>query len=86
MYDKRTCIDRFSYLLAIYLCNVTRGRMIITNIFQVGKTRYLHNHSTDIFYNIMSRDSVVCATRKGSDQPARTRSLLRAFASRLNIL
>ena len=27
-----------------------------------------------------------CATSKGSDQPAHTRSLIRAFASRLNIL
>ena len=29
---------------------------------------------------------VVCATSKGSDQPAHTRSLIRAFASRLHIL
>ena len=29
---------------------------------------------------------VVCATSKGSDQPAHLRSLIRAFASRLNIL
>ena len=29
---------------------------------------------------------VVCATNKGSDQPAHTRSLIRAFASRLNII
>ena len=31
-------------------------------------------------------NNVVCATRKASDQPAHTRSLIRAFASRLNIL
>ena len=30
-------------------------------------------------------NTVVCATSKGSDQPAHTRSLIRAFASRLNI-
>ena len=30
--------------------------------------------------------NVVCATNKASDQPAHTRSLIRAFASRLNIL
>ena len=30
-------------------------------------------------------NNVVCATSKGSDQPAHTRSLIRAFASRLNI-
>ena len=29
---------------------------------------------------------MACATSKGSDQPAHTRSLIRAFASRLNIL
>ena len=31
-------------------------------------------------------NNVVCATSKGSDQPAHTRSLIRAFAARLNIL
>ena len=31
-------------------------------------------------------NNVVCATSKVSDQPAHTRSLTRAFASRLNIL
>ena len=29
--------------------------------------------------------TMVCAASKGSDQPAHTRSLIRAFASRLNI-
>ena len=31
-------------------------------------------------------NKVVCATSKGSDQPAHMRSLIRAFAHRLNIL
>ena len=31
-------------------------------------------------------NNVVCATSKALDQPARTRSLIRAFARRLNIL
>ena len=31
-------------------------------------------------------NNVVCASSKASDQPAHTRSLIRAFASRLNIL
>ena len=31
-------------------------------------------------------NNVVCATSKASDQPAHTPSLIRAFASRLNIL
>ena len=34
----------------------------------------------------MSCNNVVCVTSKGSDQHAHTRSLIRAFASRLNIL
>ena len=31
-------------------------------------------------------NNVVCATSKASDQPAHTRSLIRVYASRLNIL
>ena len=31
-------------------------------------------------------NNVVCATSKGSDQSVHVRSLIRAFASRLNIL
>ena len=31
-------------------------------------------------------DKLVCATSKASDQPAHTRSLIRAFACRLSIL
>ena len=31
-------------------------------------------------------NNMVCATSKASDQPAQTRSLIRAFASRLSIL
>ena len=31
-------------------------------------------------------NNVVCATSKASDQPAHTRNLIKAFASRLNIL
>ena len=31
-------------------------------------------------------NNVVCATSKASDQPAHTRNLIRAFASRLSIL
>ena len=31
-------------------------------------------------------NNVICVTSKGSDQPAHTRSLIRAFARRLTIL
>ena len=41
---------------------------------------YINEPVHEIFNN------VVCVTNKGSDQPAHTRSLIRAFASRLSIL
>ena len=34
----------------------------------------------------MNFQNMVCATSKGSDQPAHTHGLIRALASRLNIL
>ena len=37
-------------------------------------------------FKIIDNGHVVCATSNGSDQPAHMRSLIRAFASRLNIL
>ena len=44
--------------------------------------------SVDIisYLNKEISNNMVCATRKASDQPAHTRSLIRAFASRLGIL
>ena len=42
-----------------------------------------HNH---LSRGMSFSNNVVCATSKGSNQPAHTRSLIRAFASRLNIL
>ena len=41
-------------------------------------------HIIEPWYGISN--NVVCATSKASYQPAHTRSLIRAFASRLNIL
>ena len=50
----------------------------------VGKNRYA------VLVDIIKpqyelSNNVVCATSKASDQPAHTRSLIRAFASRLDI-
>ena len=42
------------------------------------KTIYMPRHEIS--------NNVVCATSKASDQPAHMRSLIRAFASRLNSL
>ena len=49
---------------------------------------YTHNGNKNISYEPWHEisNNVVCATSKASDQPAHTRSLIRAFASRLHIL
>ena len=58
---------------------------------------WVRNHINNVYQCIISKDvtykpvheisnNVVCATSKAADQPAHTRSLIRAFASRLNIL
>ena len=54
------------------------------------------NFMLNIEYSVITSDviksfdcisnNVVCATSKASDQPEHLRSLIRAFASRLNIL
>ena len=47
----------------------------------MGKCLYLYT-LYEPRYEIAN--NMVCATSKGSDQPAHMRSLIRAFASRLN--
>ena len=67
---------------------VTSRDLSITTRFNFSDTRFCFNN--DIVNIIEPRheipNNVVCATSKGSDQPAHTRSLLRAFACRLYIL
>ena len=50
----------------------------------------LDNRQADVIKNkiepVQISNNVICATSKASDQPAHTRSLIRAFASRLSIL
>ena len=53
---------------------LTKFRMIMSGIFLLYEP--VHEIS----------NNVVCATSKASDQPAHRRSLIGAFASRLNIL
>ena len=50
---------------------------IISNIIHYGNIIELRHEISN---------NVVCATSKGSDQPAHMRRLIRAFASSLNIL
>ena len=59
-----------------YHCNKCTSDVFLRRGQPIFITEPVH----DIFNN------VVCATSKASDQPAHTRSLIRAFASRLSIL
>ena len=78
-----------------YLCKIDINLLSAT--YKLQKTFFLINDKeqesitsngiTNIFeppHQISN--NVVCATSKASDQPAHTHSLIRAFASRLNIL
>ena len=49
-----------------------------------GSTLFHQWEQSELQFEIYN--NVVCATSNGSDQPAHTRSLIRAFASPLNIL
>ena len=66
----------------------TRHRFIPYTTAASQKYRFqLYIDTTaNVCIRCMNRDMMVCATSKGSEQPAHTRSLIRAFASRLNIL
>ena len=49
-----------------------------------AKATFLPHLTNEPWHGISN--NTVCATSKASDQPAHSRSLIRAFASRLNIL
>ena len=59
--------------------------MHLVRSYSVSHTSYLMPFTINEPRHDIS-NNVVCATSKGSDQPAHTGSLIRAFASRLNIL
>ena len=61
---------------------VTQKRQI--EQVQRNAARFVSNKPFEPVHEISN--NVVCATSKGSDQPAHTRSLIRVFASRLSIL
>ena len=70
------------------------GHMLLypqKNVFLSLKISFVLESSVDPDEILYERrhwipNNVVCATSKASDQPAHTRSLIRAFASCLNIL
>ena len=63
----------------------TNIRIVIIKEMPVS---YLWRYVIYIIYEPVHEisNNVVCATSKDSDQPAHTRSLIRAFASRLSVL
>ena len=70
----------FAPYLPCFLFNVPR-------VDNKAHTRPLHTQSRDLNEPVHEiSNNMVCATNKASDQPAHTRSLIRAFASRLSIL
>ena len=71
---KGTYTGKVNLHLAAHLCEVSSTALLLLAV------AFWPRHG--ISYNVVT----TCATSKASDQPAHTRSLIRAFASRLNIL
>ena len=73
-YRTRYRIEPISELLSIHLDRYVETLSLATQTsFSIEPVHEISNNG-------------VCATSKASDQPAHTRSLIRAFASRLSIL
>ena len=70
----------FLALVVILLDRVEPSRSILVK----GSMRNVYVTLFEPVHEISN--NLVCATSKVSDQPGQTRSLIRAFASRLNIL
>ena len=91
MRDATECISSIGYALFAVI-KVSKGAKIRNRYNQVK--RYSATQMVWKFLWIISlneplheiSNNVVCATSRASDQPAHMRSLIRAFASRLNIL
>ena len=94
--DSKPCVNLKFYL---FVCKATLwvGRyswpvLLRNESLRLSVSKAIVNQTNDLA-NLVSfepvhkiSNNVVCATSKGSDQPAHTRSLIRAFASRLRIL
>ena len=76
--DKSVKIQYYLNRLKVVLEEV---RFMFYSTFNIVKKYCMSNEPWHDISN-----NVVCATSKASDQPARKRSLIRAFASRLSIL
>ena len=66
------------------LSPILRTFFCIKIVIHVAYGTLSKHHKIELMHEISN--NVVCATSKASDQPAHTRSLIRDFASRLNML
>ena len=68
--------------------NVVVLKSSVSSVFQDMQKESKSHQLVHLIYEPVHEisNNVVCATSKGSDQPAHTLSLIRAFASRLSIL
>ena len=84
----------FGLLGVVFICFPNFDRTLLKQTVQMACTRgsfyvprigmYFYKYIIEPRHEISN--NVVCATSKASDQPAHTRSLIRTFASLLNIL
>ena len=73
---RNAIINKASHTCAILYDVLVQGTMVRFKIVKIITIEPVHEIS----------NNVVCATSKVFDQPAHTRSLIRAFASRLSII
>ena len=94
---RRYCSDILIYFFEHSLCCVPLSKILLynpgrqENVLTLLKSCRLgckHQHKYANIHELRHEisNNVVCATHKASDQPAHTRSLIRAFASCLNFL
>ena len=69
-----------------HMRSVTRYDTNAKSIYFCDNIKYYHKSNLIWHLKHEISDNVVCTTSKGSDQLAHMRNLIRAFASRLNIL
>ena len=79
--------NQLTFLYHTFCEALDAGKDVLVVVCDTSKKCYLVWH-TGLSYEPRHEicNNVVCATSKASDQPAHTRSLIRGFASHLNIL
>ena len=79
----RTALKPWGY----FFCHTFMNTQIVLQANITGPFQHVHPRSLVTFepWHGIS-NNLICATSKTSDQPAHTRSLIRAFAGRLDIL